>query len=80
MHVVFCDLEMPRLSGYEMLVRLRAAFGRHVPIIAYTVHTSEIDQARKNGFDGFLGKPLDGERFGGLLERIFRGMPVWELP
>ena len=78
--VVFCDLEMPRLNGYEMLSRLRDAYGSQVPVIAYTVHTSEMDQARRRGFDGFLGKPLDGDRFSGLLRKILHGQAVWELP
>ena len=76
--VVFCDLEMPRINGYEMLTRLRAVYGRRVPVIAYTVHTSEMEQARKRGFDGFLGKPLDGDRFSGLLDKILHGQQVWE--
>lgn len=76
--VVFCDLEMPRINGYEMLTRLRAVYGQRVPVIAYTVHTSEIEQARKRGFDGFLGKPLDGDRFSSLLEKILHGQQVWE--
>jgi CheY-like chemotaxis protein len=66
--VVFCDLEMPRVSGYELLPRLRVQLGRAVPVIAYTVHTSQMNKARRSGFDGFLGKPIDGER----------GLPVWD--
>jgi len=49
-----------------------------VPIIAYTVHVSEIDVVRQHGFDGFLGKPLDSARFPQQLARILNREPVWE--
>ncbi|NOG52027.1 MAG: hypothetical protein HND48_23240 [Chloroflexi bacterium] len=50
-----------------------------MPIIAYTVHTSEIELARRYGFSGFLGKPVDGEQFSAHLSRILAGLPVWEI-
>ena len=78
--VVFCDLEMPKINGFKLLPLLRQRLGNAVPIITYSVHHSEIDTARKAGFDGFLGKPLDADRFPGLLKRILNGQSVWELP
>ncbi|MGQ9907654.1 MAG: response regulator [Candidatus Flexifilum sp.] len=75
--VVFLDLEMPAISGYELLGQLRAALGA-VPIIACTVHISEINVTRELGFDGFLGKPLDHDRFPTQLANILSGQPVWE--
>lgn len=78
-NMVFVDLEMPKISGFEMLEHLRQALP-HVPIIAYSVHLSEIDVVRQKGFDGFLGKPLDHDRFPKLLQRILDGHAIWELP
>ena len=78
--VVFCDLEMPKVNGYQLLATLRQQLGKSTPIITYTVHLSEIDTARRMGFDGFLGKPLDAERFPEQVKRILNGRPVWELP
>ncbi len=78
--VVFCDLEMPKLDGFQILSILREQLGQSVPIITYTVHLSEIDKSRRMGFDGFLGKPLDAERFPVLISRILAGEAVWELP
>ncbi|MCS7071600.1 MAG: response regulator [Anaerolinea sp.] len=75
--VVFLDLEMPNISGYELLGQLRAALGA-APIIACTVHISEINVTRQLGFDGFLGKPLDHDRFPTQLANILSGQPVWE--
>lgn len=78
--IVFCDLEMPSISGYDMLPRLRQSLGKGVQVIAYTVHLSEMDQVRRRGFDGFLGKPIDGEHFSDVFTRITRRQPVWEQP
>jgi two-component system cell cycle response regulator DivK len=78
--VIFLDLEMPKLNGFQLLPILRQQLVEAVPIITYTVHTSEMDAARKLGFDGFLGKPLDADRFPALIKRILDGKPVWELP
>lgn len=77
--VVFLDLEMPMFDGFQVLNKLKAdARFQNVPIIAYTVHVSEIRVAHDHGFDGFIGKPLDSDRFPDQLARIFKGEGVWE--
>jgi two-component system, cell cycle response regulator DivK len=78
-NMVFVDLDMPKLSGFDMLAPLREGVP-NVPVIAYTVHISEIDVVRKLGFDGFLGKPVDHDRFPALIQRILKGQAIWELP
>ena len=75
--VVFLDLEMPGLDGYDVKNLLREHLGA-TPIIAYTVHVSEINVVKKHGFDGFLGKPVDHARFPDQLARILNGQQVWE--
>jgi two-component system cell cycle response regulator DivK len=77
--VIFLDLEMPGIDGYQIKDFLREdpRFDG-VPIIAYTVHISEINVVQNLGFDGFLGKPLDADRFPEQLERILNGEPVWD--
>lgn len=78
--VVFLDLEMPNHDGFDLLSELKALpqIGT-APIVAYTVHTSEIDRARRAGFDAFLGKPLNSSRFSEQLARILNGESVWEI-
>jgi len=79
--IVFLDLEMPNVDGYEMLKKLMAdARFQNVPIVAYTVHVSEINEIRKRGFHSFLGKPLDADAFPRQLQRILRGERVWANP
>lgn len=78
--VVFLDLEMPRMNGYEVLnaIKQHPRFNR-VPVVAYTVHISEISVAQQFGFHSFLGKPLDADKFPDQLARILNGEPVWAI-
>jgi two-component system, cell cycle response regulator DivK len=75
--VIFLDLEMPGSDGFSVRDTLKRKFP-DVPIVAYTVHISEINAVRLAGFDGFLGKPLDNTRFPDQLARILRREPVWD--
>jgi two-component system cell cycle response regulator DivK len=77
--VVFLDLEFPTGDGFAFLETLKTTpqlVG--VPVVAYSVHTSEIDRARRMGFDSFLGKPLNAQRFPDQLRDILNGISVWE--
>jgi CheY-like chemotaxis protein len=79
--LVFLDLEMPKVNGYDALSIIRAH--RHTAaarVIAYSVHVSELNTAMHNGFDGFLGKPLDADAFPTQLARILRGEKVHYIP
>ena len=75
--VVFLDLEMPGLDGYDVKNLLREQLG-DTPIIAYTVHVSEMNVVKQQGFDGFIGKPVDHSRFPDQLARILDGQAVWD--
>ncbi|MBE2269716.1 MAG: response regulator [Anaerolinea sp.] len=78
--VIFLDIEFPIGDGFAVLDLLRTLPRLNgTPIVAYSVHISEIDRARAAGFDGFLGKPLQAQLFPGQLRRILGGRPVWEV-
>jgi len=80
-NAVFLDLEMPAMNGYELFQKLKAdARFKNVPIVAYTVHVSEINVVRDMGFHSFLGKPLDADAFPEQLDKILRGERVWSTP
>lgn len=79
--VVFLDLEMPVLNGYEAvsIIKNHPNF-RMARVVAYSVHVSELNAALDMGFDGFLGKPLNAEAFPEQLARILNGERVAYLP
>ena len=76
--VVFLDLELPGVNGLEVFEYLKANDRfRQVPIIACSIHISEINTVRKQGFQGFIGKPLDSDKFPKQLRQILGGEEVW---
>ena len=78
--VVFLDLEFPNGYGMDFIPQLlNEPRLQNVPIIAYSVHISELTEARDAGFDGFIGKPLQPSRFPQQLQRILDGEAVWEV-
>ncbi|MBI5929600.1 MAG: response regulator [Chloroflexi bacterium] len=79
-NIIFLDLEMPEANGYEVFQYLTSELKTNtIPIVAYTVHISEINVAKKLGFHSFLGKPLNSNHFANQLQRILSNQPVWEV-
>lgn len=76
--VVFIDLEMPMMDGYAVarLLRNDPSFAK-TPQVAYTVHVSEMNVVKTRGFNGFLGKLVDADRFPAQLGQILAGGSVW---
>ena len=80
--LILMDIRLPYEDGYEALRKLRGSPTlRSVPVVAVTAYANEeqMNRARAAGFDGFLGKPLDPDRFPDQIERILASEPVWEL-
>lgn len=78
--IVFLDLEFPNHNGFELISELRLhPVLNGVPIVAYSVHISELNETREAGFDSFIGKPLDVNTFPDQLRRILNGEAVWEV-
>ena len=60
--VIFLDINMPKVDGYEVCERLRANdWAEHVPIYALTSYDSaeHVQRTKAAGFDAHLTKPLD---------------------
>jgi two-component system cell cycle response regulator DivK len=80
--LILMDIRLPYEDGYEALRKLRSSSTlRSVPVVAVTAYANEeqLSRARTAGFDGFLGKPLDPDRFPDQVQRILAGEPVWEV-
>jgi two-component system cell cycle response regulator DivK len=79
--LILMDIRLPYEDGYCSLKKIRASERfKTVPIIAVTAEASieQMKKAKDSGFDGFLGKPLDPDRFPDQIRRILGGEPVWE--
>lgn len=79
--LVLMDIRLPYEDGYQALQKLRANDRfKDTLIVAVTAEASEaqMQKARNAGFDGFLGKPLNPDRFPEQIQRIMNGEPVWE--
>jgi signal transduction histidine kinase/DNA-binding response OmpR family regulator len=75
-NAVLADIHMPRMDGYELARRMRAAEreGRvsgHTPIVAVTANAMKGEEERciDAGMDAYLVKPVSIERLRGTLER-----------
>ncbi len=80
--LVLMDIRLPYEDGYGAMKKIKTSERlKNVPIVAVTAEASQeqITKARTSGFDGFLGKPLDPDRFPDQIRRILTGEPVWEL-
>ena len=80
--LILMDIRLPYEDGYGALKKIRQSNHlKKVPVVAVTAEASDeqMKKANKAGFDGFLGKPLDPDRFPNQIRRILAGQPVWEL-
>jgi len=61
--LVFMDLSMPVMDGFETVRRFRLSTkdARQIPIIALTAHTTQEDRRRcfEAGMNGLIAKPLN---------------------
>lgn len=80
--LILMDIRLPYEDGYGALKKIRASQAlKNTRVVAVTAEASieQINKARQAGFDGFLGKPLDMDRFPDQIRRILNGEAVWEL-
>jgi two-component system cell cycle response regulator DivK len=80
--LILMDLFLPEEDGYQVLSKLRAHRRfKDALIVAVTADVSmeNMEQARRAGFDGFIGKPVDPDRFPNQIRDILQGEEVWEL-
>jgi CheY-like chemotaxis protein len=61
--IVFLDIGMPRMDGYEAARRIRTVLGARVVLVALTGWGQDDDKrrSREAGFDHHLTKPPDPE-------------------
>lgn len=80
--LVLMDIRLPYEDGYGALRKIRMSQRlRDIPVVAVTAEASQeqMAKARRAGFNGFLGKPLDPDRFPDQIQRMLSGEAVWEM-
>lgn len=72
--LIFLDIQMPEMDGYEVAQRIREYEGprSHTPIIAMTAHALPEDRQRclDAGMDDYVTKPIDPKK-------VFEVIDVW---
>jgi two-component system cell cycle response regulator DivK len=80
--LVLMDIHLPYEDGYDALAKLRSdrrfAETRVVAVTA-DANPASMEKAKEAGFDGFLGKPIDPDRFPDQIISVLQGNQVWEL-
>lgn len=80
--LILMDIRLPYEDGYGALKKIRnSPTLASTRVIAVTAEASvdQMNKARESGFDGFIGKPLDPDRFPEQIRRILEGETVWEM-
>ena len=80
--LILMDLFLPYEDGYDALRKIRSSEKyKDTIVVAVTAEASnkQMNKARDANFDGFIGKPLDPDRFPDQIRRVLLGESVWEL-
>ena len=80
--LILMDIRLPYEDGYGALKKIRnSSTLRNTKVIAVTAEASveEMNKSKDAGFDGFIGKPLDPDRFPEQIKRALTGEKIWEV-
>jgi chemosensory pili system protein ChpA (sensor histidine kinase/response regulator) len=72
-HLIITDLEMPRMTGYELMVQLRQSpTTRRIPVMVVTSRAGakHRDRAIKEGATSFLTKPVQEDQLIAAVEQL----------
>lgn len=78
--LILLDIQLPDEDGYIVLKRIRTNPKLQAArVVAVTANVLPQDEARARaaGFDGFIGKPLNFDRFPQQILTLLNGESVW---
>lgn len=73
--LIFTDLHLPGMSGFEVLRELRAEpETRSIPVVALTASVMpwDLEKGYEAGFDNYLGKPLEFTKVSQVIGKLHR--------
>lgn len=75
--IIFMDIQMPVMDGYEATLKLRdtpRTYLKSVPIIALTANAfiADVKKSLDIGMDGHLAKPIMLSRLYGIIEKYYK--------
>ncbi len=77
--LVFLDMRMPGMNGWDFAREFRARHGRACPIVVVTAAENARQRAEEIGADAWLAKPFDIDEVLALVDRFLgpaAGQPV----
>lgn len=80
--LILMDIQLPYEDGFEALKKVRAHERlKDTTVVAVTANSGaeQMRKAKESGFDGFLAKPLDPDRFPEQIKKILEGGSVWDM-
>ena len=78
--IIFMDHMMPRMDGIEATKHIRN-MGYKKPVVALTANAlaGQAEMFMKNGFDGFISKPIDIRQLNNVLNKMIRDKQTKEV-
>ena len=80
--IILLDIHVSPFNGFQMLQMIRedsVYFDTKVVALTASVMNEEVEQLRKSGFDGAIGKPIPLSTFPVIIERSMNGESIWQV-
>jgi CheY-like chemotaxis protein len=80
--IVFLDIHMDPIDGFEMLKILRALpqyAARPIVALTASVMNEEVMKLREAGFNGIIPKPIDIDAFPEMVTKLVAGQEIWRV-
>ncbi len=80
--IILLDIMLPYEDGYEAFRKIKLSKRLcDIPVVAVTALATEeqMNKAKLTGFNGFIGKPLNADKFPGQIKQIIAGKTIWDL-
>ena len=79
--LIFMDVQMPHLDGYETTLKIREnelTTGQHIPIVAMTAHAMKMhrDRCIEVGMDDYVSKPIKTDEVFKVMAKLFEGKEI----